>query len=141
MDILSLKCPICVEISAHLPEKNRRPAALALPDAKPLTPGHLLIVPTRHIERVEQLSPGEWRSVFELVKDWAKELSAEPEIEGVNIGVNSGEAAGQTVAHAHVHVIPRRKGDCADPSGGVRRSLAVGLKPLVRAAPDMVSRS
>jgi diadenosine tetraphosphate (Ap4A) HIT family hydrolase len=141
MEALSSKCPICVEISARLPERDRRPAAMALLDANPLTPGHLLIVPTRHIERVEQLAPGEWRSVFELVKDRATKLSAEPGIDGVNIGVNSGEAAGQTVAHAHVHVIPRRKGDCADPSEGVRRSLAIGLKARGSAAPGGVDGS
>lgn len=80
----------------------------------------MLVVPRRHVERVETLSPTEWQELFELVRQVAVEVSGRAGVDAFNIGVNSGEAAGQTVAHAHVHVIPRRKGDVEDPRGGVR---------------------
>lgn len=90
--------------------------AVAFADAFPVTAGHLLVVPRRHVERVEHLTDAEWSGVFGLVRALAVGLTAE----GLNIGVNSGAAAGQTVAHAHVHLIPRSTGDVADPRGGVR---------------------
>ena len=80
----------------------------------------MLVVPRRHVGRVESLSPAEWQELFELVRQVAVEVKGRPGVDGINIGVNSGESAGQTVAHAHVHVIPRRKGDAEDPRGGVR---------------------
>lgn len=94
--------------------------AFALDDAFPVTPGHRLVAPVRHAARLEELALEEWQAVFQLVHNEARRLRSEPGVEGVNIGVNSGEAAGQTIDHAHVHVIPRRAGDVPDPRGGVR---------------------
>ena len=63
----------------------------------------------------------EWNAVSELLKQRRKDLElADNSISGFNIGLNSGESAGQTVMHAHWHLIPRRKGDTAEPQGGVR---------------------
>lgn len=70
--------------------------------------------------RVEDLEPYEWRALFELVHEVARDVASRSGVDGINIGVNSGEAAGQKVGHAHVHVIPRRAGDVPDPRGGVR---------------------
>jgi len=89
-------------------------------DAFPSAEGHRLVVPVRHVARVEELTQDEWRGLFDLVREVAREVAGTPGVDGLNIGVNSGEAAGQTVGHAHVHVIPRRAGDVADPRGGVR---------------------
>ena len=74
----------------------------------------------RHVARAEQLERAEWAGLFDLVREVTGELASLPGVEGINVGLNSGEAAGQTVGHAHVHVIPRRTGDVEDPRGGVR---------------------
>lgn len=108
-------CPFCERIKPDGAE-----LAATFPDAFPSAEGHRLVVPVRHVERVEDLDPTEWRELFDLVHEVAREVAAQPGVDGVNIGVNSGEAAGQTVGHAHVHVIPRRAGDVPDPRGGVR---------------------
>lgn len=94
--------------------------AATFPDGFPSAEGHRLVVPARHVERVEELEAGEWRQLFDLVREVACEVAALPGVDGVNIGVNSGKPAGQTVGHTHVHVIPRRTGDVPDPRGGVR---------------------
>jgi diadenosine tetraphosphate (Ap4A) HIT family hydrolase len=95
--------------------------AVAFADEFPVSDGHALIVPRRHLRRLENLEEGEWTDVFSLVHQVAREIADRPDVDGVNVGVNSGAAAGQTVEHAHVHVIPRRQGDVHDPRGGVRR--------------------
>lgn len=95
-------------------------AAVALFDRFPVAEGHVLVVPRRHVPRVEQLEPAEWADLFGLVHEIASDLAEWPGVDGVNIGVNSGAAAGQTVEHAHVHVIPRRIDDVPDARGGVR---------------------
>jgi diadenosine tetraphosphate (Ap4A) HIT family hydrolase len=80
----------------------------------------MLVAPCRHVDRLEELKLSEWLELFSLVRDVARELARLPGVDGVNVGVNSGWAAGQTIDHAHVHVIPRRSGDVPDPRGGVR---------------------
>lgn len=87
-------------------------------DGYPLNPGHTLVIPKRHVARIESLPPFEAIDLWLLVDRVARTLA--PTCDGVNIGVNSGPAAGQTVGHLHVHVIPRFDGDTADPRGGVR---------------------
>ena len=89
-----------------------------------MSEGHTLVVPKRHVTRAEQLERAEWAGLFDLVREVSRELASLPGVEGVNVGVNSGEAAGQTVGHAHVHVIPRRPGDVEDPRGGIRWVIA-----------------
>jgi diadenosine tetraphosphate (Ap4A) HIT family hydrolase len=80
----------------------------------------MLVVPRRHVERLEALPGIEWTGLFALVHQTCRDVAARPGVDGLNIGVNSGVAAGQTIAHAHVHIIPRRLGDVTDPRGGVR---------------------
>lgn len=67
-----------------------------------------------------ELPPAEWDAVWQLLPAVRLAVLARVPAQGFNVGVNVGEAAGQTVAHAHVHLIPRRGGDVADPRGGVR---------------------
>jgi diadenosine tetraphosphate (Ap4A) HIT family hydrolase len=111
-------CLFCERIAAAPGSGDS--VAFAFPDRFPVSDGHMLVVPRRHIERLETLPAVEWTGLFALVHQICQEVAAQPGVDGVNVGVNSGEAAGQTVAHAHVHVIPRRLGDVADPRGGVR---------------------
>ena len=94
--------------------------ALAFADAFPVTEGHTLVCPRRHVADLFQLHEHEWDGLWRLVRHVQQRLAAEVPADGWNVGVNAGAAAGQTVEHAHVHLIPRRIGDVVDPRGGVR---------------------
>ena len=111
-------CPFCDSASDAPVLESRH--AIALPDAFPLSSGHTLVVPRRHVESVFTLEPEEQADLWALVDRVRRELVGEHGPDGFNVGVNDGAAAGQTVSHAHVHVIPRYDGDVADPRGGVR---------------------
>jgi diadenosine tetraphosphate (Ap4A) HIT family hydrolase len=113
------ECPFCERLRfANVSSAGGM--AVAFADRFPVADGHMLVVPRRHLPRLEDLPVSEWQDVFELVRETARELVASTDVDGVNVGVNSGAVAGQTVEHAHVHVIPRRFGDVPDPRGGVR---------------------
>ncbi|MDA8310864.1 MAG: HIT family protein [Actinomycetota bacterium] len=90
-------------------------------DAFPVTPGHSLIVPRRHISDYFGMTFTEKCDIDRAIL-WLRTelLKSDPSIEGFNIGTNAGEVAGQTIAHAHIHLIPRRHGDTPLPRGGVR---------------------
>jgi diadenosine tetraphosphate (Ap4A) HIT family hydrolase len=94
--------------------------AVAFLDAFPVAEGHMLVAPKRHLASLFDLSGEEQAALWRLVALVRAKLMDEIKPDGFNVGVNDGLAAGQTVMHAHVHVIPRRKGDVADPRGGVR---------------------
>ena len=95
--------------------------ALCIADAYPVRPGHSLVIPRRHVADGLHLHQPEWNDVVELLKRRREQLRAEDaRISVWNVGLNSGESAGQTVFYAHWHLIPRRVGDCAEPRGGVR---------------------
>lgn len=94
--------------------------AFAIRDKHPVTPGHTLVIPRRVVATWFDASPEEQRAVFALVDEVKAALDRELRPDGYNIGINVGVAAGQTVMHLHVHVIPRRSGDMEDPRGGVR---------------------
>ncbi|MEX2191971.1 MAG: HIT domain-containing protein [Nitrosarchaeum sp.] len=95
--------------------------ATAFFDKFPVTALHTLIVPKRHAETFFDLIPSEKNHCFDLL-DKVKEklLLKDKTISGFNVGFNSGADSGQTVMHCHIHVIPRRKGDVLDPTGGIR---------------------
>jgi diadenosine tetraphosphate (Ap4A) HIT family hydrolase len=95
------------------------PLSLAVRDRYPVARGHTLVVPKRHVRSVFDLTPGEWSDLWSLVRRLRGEVE---ELRGLdaNVGLNDGEAAGQTVDHAHVHIIPRTAGDVSDPRGGIR---------------------
>jgi diadenosine tetraphosphate (Ap4A) HIT family hydrolase len=95
--------------------------AFAIEDRYPVSPGHVLVVPRRSIATWFEASRDERQAIFDLVDEVKRLLDARtPSPDGYNIGINSGVAAGQTVMHLHVHVIPRYQGDVPDPTGGVR---------------------
>jgi diadenosine tetraphosphate (Ap4A) HIT family hydrolase len=113
---LELGCPFCDASEAML----SNPLALARFDRYPVNPGHLLVHTRRHVATYFEATQAERAALFELI-DAAKALLDERfQPAGYNIGINVGAAAGQTVAHLHVHLIPRYPGDVADPRGGVR---------------------
>jgi diadenosine tetraphosphate (Ap4A) HIT family hydrolase len=88
-------------------------------DGFPVTPGHALIIPKRHVVSFVDLTTPELLDVWDLIADVCQASDADD----FTIGVNDGPAAGRTVDHLHIHVIPRRAGDVPDPRGGVRRVL------------------
>jgi diadenosine tetraphosphate (Ap4A) HIT family hydrolase len=94
--------------------------AFSVFDVFPVSPGHTLIIPRRHVPDFFDLTEDEVVDIVRLLKSARLRLDQERHPSGYNIGVNVGRAAGQTVMHAHVHVIPRYPGDTADPTGGVR---------------------
>jgi diadenosine tetraphosphate (Ap4A) HIT family hydrolase len=93
---------------------------MAFPDEFPIAEGHTLVIPKRHVASLFELSDEEQAAVWKLVSKVRALLLSDLQPDGFNVGLNDGASAGQTVMHAHVHVIPRRRGDVADPKGGVR---------------------
>lgn len=89
-------------------------------DAYPISSGHTLIIPKRHVESFFDLAKVERDAIFSLLDLGKRNRDTEYSPAGYNIGINDGTAAGQTVSHMHLHLIPRYKGDCDDPRGGVR---------------------
>ena len=94
---------------------------LVVPDLYPVTSGHLLIVPVEHFPGFFDLPEDLRRSAdLLLIKHRSRILAEDPMVTGFNVGMNCGVSAGQTVMHAHIHLIPRREGDTPQPRGGVR---------------------
>jgi diadenosine tetraphosphate (Ap4A) HIT family hydrolase len=112
------RCPFCHPEKPRITLENE--AAWVFPDAFPVAEGHTLVVPARHVASLFELPEEEQAALWRLVALVRGKLMEELRPDGFNVGVNDGPAAGQTVLHAHVHVIPRRHGDVADPRGGVR---------------------
>lgn len=86
----------------------------------PVSPGHTLVIPRRHVASLSDLTAEEAGAIWSLLAGARSVLDSEFRPDGYNVGVNDGRAAGQTVMHLHVHLIPRYEGDRADPRGGVR---------------------
>jgi diadenosine tetraphosphate (Ap4A) HIT family hydrolase len=81
-------------------------------------------VPRKHVSTIYQLTAPEQSAIWRFVGEVREHLLARYHPDGFNIGFNDGLAAGQTVSHAHVHIIPRRQGDVPDPRGGIRWVIA-----------------
>jgi diadenosine tetraphosphate (Ap4A) HIT family hydrolase len=92
-------------------------------DSFAVSPGHTLIIPRRHVSSVFGLTPDEINACMELINRKRNALNEEFKPDGYNIGVNVGPAAGQSIFHAHIHMIPRYKGNVENPQGGVRHVL------------------
>jgi len=89
-------------------------------DAYPVSPGHSLIIPKRHITSWFETSAAEREAIQDLLEKAKSSIESEHNPDGYNIGINDGAAAGQTVPHLHLHLIPRQKNDVIDPRGGIR---------------------
>jgi diadenosine tetraphosphate (Ap4A) HIT family hydrolase len=111
-------CPFCYVGAERIVEAN--PAALAVADAFPVAAGHTLIIPRRHVTSFFELTGEEVAAIHELLCRVKDHLDKRRKPGGYNVGVNVGAVAGQTVAHVHIHLIPRYAGDVPDPVGGVR---------------------
>jgi len=145
---MNQSCPFCTLPRERIVHENTY--AIAIRDAYPVSPGHTLIIPKRHIASFFETTTEEKTDLLALLELVASSrLSSSPQfsssprtlstnvereqiiplpiegegrvrVDGFNIGINDGAAAGQTVAHLHIHLIPRYEGDVADPRGGVR---------------------
>ena len=89
-------------------------------DAHPVNPGHMKIIPKRHVDSLCELTDQEVIALRDLLVMVKGHIDQQHHPDGYNIGYNEGPEAGQTVFHLHIHVIPRYKGDVRDPSGGIR---------------------
>jgi len=106
-------------VQSNAVEKTKN--VFAISDKNPVTPGHLLVLPMRHVADIFSMTETERHEADELVRVLQGRIRAEDKkVTGFNVGTNCGEAAGQVIRHAHIHLIPRRNGDMPDPRGGVR---------------------
>lgn len=92
-------------------------------DDFPLRQGHILIIPIRHTEHLTLLTRAEFNDLYFVIQEMVKHIEDKFGANGYNLGINSGEAAGQTVSHLHIHIIPRHFGDVPNPRGGIRKFL------------------
>jgi diadenosine tetraphosphate (Ap4A) HIT family hydrolase len=114
----SSSCPFCA-----LPESRivaRSKLSVTIRDGYPVSPGHTLLIPNRHVADWFALSGEEVADLLSAAHHAKGVLDSELHPDGYNLGVNAGVAAGQTVMHVHLHLIPRFIGDTPDPRGGIR---------------------
>lgn len=113
-----MACPFCNPDKERITRESD--LAFAMRDGFPVSKGHMLIIPKRHISSFFDLTDDEYKEIRGLLIESKNLLDLELSPDGYNIGVNDGPAAGQTVPHLHFHLIPRYLGDREDPRGGIR---------------------
>jgi diadenosine tetraphosphate (Ap4A) HIT family hydrolase len=111
-------CAFCAIRGERIRGENEH--AMWILDAHPVTPGHSLILPKRHIESFFEAIPAERDAMVSLLDHARDHAHRNHAPAGYNIGINEGAAAGQSILHLHVHLIPRYPGDTRDPRGGIR---------------------
>jgi HKD family nuclease/diadenosine tetraphosphate (Ap4A) HIT family hydrolase len=113
-----MNCPFCSVDESRIAFSND--CVIAIWDGFPVSPGHLLIIPRRHTPAWANLSSSEKAATWSAIDQGQRLISERFHPDGFNVGFNESSAAGQTVFHFHLHIIPRYEGDVADPRGGVR---------------------
>ncbi len=111
-------CPFCNLDNSRIIQSNTH--AIAIYDGYPISPGHCLVIPKQHIDSFFEATREEQTAILDLLAEMREILKKDYNPDGFNIGINDGSAAGQTVMHLHIHLIPRYAGDMPDPRGGVR---------------------
>ena len=112
-------CPFCkVEKERVVIASSSQ--SIAFYDGFPVSPGHALIIPRRHVSSFFDLSKEEQSDMFNLAGIVKRIIDEKYHPDGYNVGINVGEAAGQSVFHVHMHIIPRYQGDVPNPRGGIR---------------------
>lgn len=114
-----LDCPFCGRTDVV----HANALAFSHWDVSPASPGHLLIIPVRHVPDFLAITVPEMNAMWELAQKGRSLIERDYHPNGYNLGANIGHAAGQTVAHAHLHLIPRYQGDVADPHRGIRTDI------------------
>ena len=116
---MQTECLFCSLPSERVIAQNE--LAYAIRDGFPVTALHTLVIPKRHVEDYFGLSSEELLACDSLLKSLKSDITrTDPMVVAFNIGMNAGRAAGQTIFHCHIHLIPRREGDVENPRGGVR---------------------
>lgn len=113
-----MTCPFCQLPPERIQFSNLH--SVVIRDGFPISPGHTLIIPRRHVGSFFDIDAAEREALMALLEEAKRRLDKEFKPEGYNIGINDGPAAGQTIPHLHIHLIPRFEGDRTDPRGGVR---------------------
>ncbi|MFY9116478.1 MAG: HIT family protein [Bacteroidales bacterium] len=113
------ECPFCM-LDTDREVLCESPDAIAFLDKFPVSPGHALVVPRRHVADYFSLAEAEQQALWHLVNTCRQILAQRYRPDGFNVGINVGPAAGQTIFHVHIHLIPRYTGDVPNPKGGVR---------------------
>lgn len=116
--ISTMPCVFCELPHSRIVFSNLQ--GVVIRDAYPISPGHTLIIPRRHVGSFFEIATEERDALLALLEEAKRHIDQEFQPDGYNIGINDGPAAGQTVAHLHIHLIPRYAGDRSDPRGGVR---------------------
>jgi diadenosine tetraphosphate (Ap4A) HIT family hydrolase len=111
------KCPFCKSVRLIIKENNN---SFAIYDRFPVNNGHVLIIPKRHCSNYFELTIEEQNDCIELMNEVKISIQNKFNPDGYNIGININVAAGQSVPHVHIHLIPRYSGDVENPIGGVR---------------------
>lgn len=112
------RCAFCDIDPARILATNKH--AVAIFDGFPISPGHTLIISKRHIVTLFEATQEELIAIFNLLFEVREQIIQKLNPNGYNIGINDGVAAGQTIMHLHIHLIPRYAGDMLDPRGGIR---------------------
>ena len=118
LDMKNMDCVFCNISHERVVAENE--LCFAIYDGFPVSEGHTLIIPKRHVADYFDLTNEEIMSMQKMMKEQKVKLDADFSPDGYNVGINVNEAAGQTVFHVHMHLIPRYKGDVENPRGGVR---------------------
>lgn len=116
---LSNSCPFC-KLNSKVELVCETATAVAFFDGYPVSKGHTLIIPKHHVTNYFDLSDEEQQDLWQMVNHCKTILEKQFHPDGFNVGINVNEAAGQSVFHVHIHLIPRYKGDVENPKGGVR---------------------
>ena len=115
---MSDNCPFCIlDLKRIISETS---LTITIRDGFPISPGHTLIIPKRHVASFFELATEERDEILKALDLAKQELDETLKPDGYNVGINDGPSAGQTVAHLHIHLIPRYKGDKEDPRGVIR---------------------
>lgn len=113
-----MTCPFCSPADADIVIRND--LCYVRYDRYPVSKGHMLVIPFRHVADFFDLNEDDRNAIMALIPECKAVIESNESPDGYNIGFNIGEAAGQTVMHCHLHVIPRYKGDVKKPKGGLR---------------------
>lgn len=112
------KCPFCCLAADRMLLQDE--LSFAIRDGFPVSTGHTLVIPRRHVQSFFEIGHEERLSLLAMLDAARAELDRSHRPDGYNIGINDGAAGGQTIPHLHIHLIPRYEGDQSDPRGGIR---------------------